>query len=228
MSALLGTVLASAIGLTLLACGGSNGAPSSRDVTAANPNVSPANPTTVPSATPAASSPGYAVGTSTGIAAIDPVVEAITNGRLTKLLALTRTFDDPCFAGIAEGLAQACTPGEAPGTLIDTFVIQICTGGFFVRAAEMAGVLRPLAEGNLLLFAVYEVENIQPRKNRPSEPFGYAVIFRTASRPAQAVVVHVDVGGRLFAVEYGCSESPERTVAGWAPSGRLVLPPPTP
>lgn len=209
-----------------LACAGSGGprAPS-LVATVITPSGTPANPTAAAAPTLPAS-PTYAIDAPSGVVAIDPVVEAVTRGKLTKLLGLTRTFSDPCFPGLAEGLAQACAPGETPATLIDTFIVEICTGGYFIRAAEMAGALRPITDGSLRLFAVFEIADNRLRKNRASEARGYVLIFRTASIPAQAVVAQLDGEGRLFAVSYGCGESPERTVSQWANSGGLLLPPP--
>lgn len=158
--------------------------------------------TTVASSSTASSSPAASAGPRiSGIAGLDAIIAAATDGDIATLQQRIRYTQIGCIT-MAEGIGAPplCRTGEAAGTLVDVLPSAVCEG-FFSRPDEVK--FDSLARGNRL-YAVY-------RANADSFPPGkYFAIFEyppTAQLPGAFALVTDD--DSIVGVHFGCSQKPE-------------------
>jgi len=193
--ALLST-LALIAGLAMMAaCGGD-------DSDAAPPNTptitQPPTSTPVPGTQPS------------GIAAVDKAIAAVEAGDIDAFIDLILLAPEDCVAR-NDGLGgpPLCEPGEAPGTPVDVVPFASCEG-YWSREGALSQALRPLFDGQVRLYAVYETGGNERLFDREG---AYAVIFEVTggpNGPQGRDVIMTDEG--VVGVNFGCGQSAEQLV----------------
>ena len=147
------------------------------------------------------------------------MIDAITSSDLDRIEAHVGIVAEPCIEATGPGFpAHVCEPDEAVGTTVGVFGVQTCgTGSWSVRASEVRGVLRPLAEGRHRLIGVVEFPDGLPTKRVPrvKEP-GYVVVFASHTDPPGATTVFADPRGKFNQLHFGCfGFTPHEDLESW-------------
>jgi hypothetical protein len=168
------------------------------------PTASP-TPTITPATGP------YPLGTRTGIASVDRVLDAIDSGDLAQVQATFHYWPAPCKTFPPPGLLR-CEAGEPNGTPIDGIGAEGTEGAHY-RPSEVLSLSigADLVDPSLIdprLYAVVEIHN-------PTEPwYRYKIVFENG----QAVVAD-DIGLTFFPC--GCQRAPAEQVAWGIPKSPI-------
>lgn len=196
-------------------------APSAPPATATN-TAQP--PTTTATATAATSGeiPGFPpAGTLSGIPAVDAVIVAAVEGRVTDLAALTRLTPVACAEQpMGVGSPPKCKEGESDGQELPVLLATACEG-FFIRPEELTQWLQRFVDSPAQLYAVFAAgpQDVTPLAPPPA----YGVVLGRGLAANDAQRLFLDESGRIIKVDFNCN----RTPAGMVPPGRewIVAPP---
>ncbi|MPZ99694.1 MAG: hypothetical protein GEU80_10230, partial [Dehalococcoidia bacterium] len=146
----------------------------------------------------AASTSTPAVGT-TGIPAVDSVLQMLEAGDLEGLIALVEYQQAGCTTVGEVGGPPRCEPSEPPGTVVSVFPVVQCEGTF-LRDARPA--LASIVEGSL--YAVVELP-ATPR-SVPYWPAGeYRIIVKETPENPQGHAIVLE-RGRIVRTDSGCMD----------------------
>jgi hypothetical protein len=155
---------------------------------------------------------------STGVAAIDAVIEGVATYDLAALSENASAFmageDGPRVACVEEpqdSMGVPCDPedGEHPGDLVAYFPVTGCEGG---RARDASVHLSFFLSLSPILRYVVDARGEGQRSAFAPPPGAYWLVYE---RPLSTSVVdgvrlHVNERGEIVALRYGCGETAER------------------
>lgn len=221
-----------ALAALALACGGDDDDPTA---TATAPVTSTAIATSTPTrtatvttsstatATATASStpspaPAEAPDESTGVPAVDAVIEAVLSGSTAEVIPLVAPQSLACGPQQGPGSPPPCTPGAADGTAVTVLPVATCEGEWRPESA-VAASFEPLVGNAPELYAVYGM----PQQFLGLMPDGQYVAVFSYDSGSQRLGVGVVIGAeRIVGIWFGCAVTADQVV----PAGTAVILPP--
>lgn len=190
-SLILGTALAAL--LALAACGDGE----------EQPKATP-SPATAATATRAATAAATIATTQpsgrTGVAELDPVIDALLSKDAKTIRPLIVFTSVPCTTAVGMGGPPKCPQGQTDGHLVDVFYSGVCEGEYKTPGAE-EGIAQGLAQSTL--YAVYRV----PADFRYAE-LGFlaeyvAIISRPAIKATEPATRNIEDAATLVLINHG-------------------------
>ncbi len=156
----------------------------------------------------------------TGIEGVDAVVDAVLSGDPEALRSFVRFTSIACTTNpLGLGGPPLCRPGEADGTLVDTFPIGTVEG-YYLPADEIDDFLRSLTSYEISLYAVY----LAPADSWL--PGDYVALCSRDIRGTGVIGEELLISdGRLVGAKAIYQVPPEQ-VAQYERFGKVILPPP--
>ncbi len=216
-SLILGTALVAL--LALAACGDGKEQPKA--------TPSPATATAAPAASPTSAAPPTSG--RTGIAELDPVIDALLSKDAKTIRPLIVFTSVPCTTAVGMGVAPTCPQGQTDGHPVDIFLSGVCEGEYKTPGAE-DGIAQGLAQ--FTLYAVYRVTADFGFSGESYAEIGfpteYVAIVSTPALGSDDVATLVLINnGRITGTVFSCALPPAQYVEQLGLTD-AVLPPPVP
>lgn len=162
----------------------------------------------------------YPPGYRTGNDEIDDVIDAIMEKDIDNRLALVRWISTACTTADGLGGPPKCQPGEADGTIIETFPVSNGEG-HHVRPEKIQTVLDFTVRGVVAIYIV-------PEKNDHTEqdywPAGeYGMIFSSEDGGVPHIITVLVEDGQIVRLEFNPAWPPFDTIR--QKSDQFMLPP---
>lgn len=166
-----------------------------------------ASPTAVP--TGAASGTGFE--TSTGIAAVDPVLAALAQGTVDAVVQRIRMTDVPCSDLQGSGGPPQCSAYGStkdtsrpapppPGTVVPAFPVSSCDSGWLADPETAAASFAPRVERLVAVVRITQPIALDPQRLRPTHG-----IIASTEQPEAAVLLFVE-DGYITGAKLTCGE----------------------
>lgn len=221
-----------AIALLAVACGGDDDEPTAtpavtttttttstptRTPTTNDPTTSTATATATASATasPVATQPP---GESTGVPAVDTVIEGVLSGSTAEVTPLVTLQSLACGPQQGPGSPPPCPSGTADGAVVDVLPVATCEGEWRPESA-VAASFEPLVGNAPELYAVYGM----PQQFQGLMPDGQYVAVFSYDSGTQRLGAGVVIGAeQVVGIWFGCAVPADQLV----PAGTSVILPP--
>ena len=147
----------------------------------------------------------------TGMEGVDGVIDAALSGDFDALRQLVKYSRVPCMTFTLHG--TPCRPGEADGTMVDAFLLDIVLG-MYVRADTAEGFLQHLATESLSLHAVYRLPSslVPPEIDASLGPCYLALFSLPNSETGAGGIELMVIDGRLVSarvLDWPLAETPQ-------------------